>query len=610
MILLLFLILGLIIGILRGGGLSGLARMKLHALWLILISAAAELVRIFLPAFSAAPYAAILPYVQIARFFPLILFTLINIKNWRICIAAIGLIANCAVICANHWQMPIGWIANDMPSFAGKVKQMTDGLVPGYTVMKDAYSANLWFLADLLPLFRPEIGFASIGDILLGFGVLLTVQHGMAKFSIGRHARGSKAVPVASPRHTVSGRHGRHQAGAAAPAIQPAPELKPSPELNAIPEAKPAPRAEPAPRIEPTPRAEPAPRVESTRPAEPAQAAPAWEPAPTPAQYTAREAEPAVKPEPTAQARAEKFAPQAAEPPVFEEKAQPDRKAHKKPDREDRKSTKKSAFRLERGTEPQLLETIPDSMYASEYEDAAPGSYGSQIKLSPRLEVVAFMTGRAATVADVGCDHGKLSAWLAMNSSSRVIAMDISSKSLSKTKQLVKDLNLHSLVQTRVSDGLKKLKPNEADVIVISGLGGPTICSILEEGHAVASTATKLVLQPMNAVGVVRRWLADNGYCISAEQLAAEDGRIYQILSAVPGSDICPPLSLFDLEVGHLLIDNRHPLLHRLLEYKISTIDKILSEIVGIATPKAEARRSELLSLRDRCSEVLEWLAQ
>jgi hypothetical protein len=69
-------------------------------------------------------------------------------------------------------------------------------------------------------------------------------------------------------------------------------------------------------------------------------------------------------------------------------------------------------------------------------------------------------------------------------------------------------------------------------------------------------------------------------------------------------------MSLFELEIGHLLIDKRHPLLSKLLENRIGTIDDILAEIANNATPKAEARRSELIELRGRCEEVLEWLAQ
>jgi tRNA (adenine22-N1)-methyltransferase len=558
MILLLFLIFGLIIGILRGGGLSGLARMKLHWLWLILIAAAAELAIFLLPHFlSAELFQGMLMWLQIARFAPLLLFALINITNWRVLVAALGIAANFAVIYLNHWQMPIDPSAAVVPGLAAAVQRVTAGSVPEYFIMQSREATSLWYFADIVPLVPGGLGFASVGDILLGLGVLLTVQHGMAKYSFGKHVRGSHAKLAADKKATVSRRRSSVKAIPAEPSVAFDPVMDIAPAVEPVQAAMPAPAREP----EHIPEPEPEPVV-----------------APTPAEVPV-----------PGEARGRRMKPQ-------------------KPDK--KKKAGKSASQPGDDTGAMLLETLPDSMYAPEPVDSVAYGGGQQIKLSPRLEIVAFMVGRAATVADVGCDHGKLSAWLALNRSSSVIALDISAKSLAKTKQLVKTLNLHGLVQTRVSDGLRKLKQGEADVIVISGLGGPTICSILEEGHAVASSAAKLVLQPMNAIGMVRRWLADNGYCITGEQLAEEDNRIYQILSAVPGADGCPPMSLFDLEVGHLLIDNKHPLLRKLLEYKTATIEKILSEIAGIATPKAEARRSELISLRDRCSEVLEWLAR
>ena len=341
----------------------------------------------------------------------------------------------------------------------------------------------------------------SVGDFILSFGLMLTVQHCMAKYSIGKHARGSLA---------------RHMGE------------KPAKKLRKKATKR---KERPVNEVEPAPLPPPVSEV-----------MPEFEPEPQPAYYQ----------------------------------------------------------------EQSNMADIPAPLPAA--APPTPAGNGSPGGLSPRLDTVAGLVPRGFVVADVGCDHGKLAIWLAMNGAPFVVALDVSAKSLTKTKVLVEELNLQNIVQTRVGDGLKKLRPGEADVIVIAGLGGPTICSILESSYNVAGAALRLVLQPMNAVGEVRRWLADNGFCIVAEQLAQDDGRIYQVLAAEPGSDGDPPMSLFDLEVGHLLIENRHPLLPRLLEFKIATIDKILAELAGKNSNKADARRSELISLQDRCAEVLESL--
>jgi tRNA (adenine22-N1)-methyltransferase len=213
-------------------------------------------------------------------------------------------------------------------------------------------------------------------------------------------------------------------------------------------------------------------------------------------------------------------------------------------------------------------------------------------------------------VAEVGCDHGKLAAYLAMNGAVGVIATDISAKSLNKAKKLVKELKLQHAVKTRVSDGLEHVKPGEADVLVIAGMGGPAICSILEEGRAVVARAAQLILQPMNAVGAVRGWIIDNGLHVDREEIVEDEGRLYHVISVVHGATSHQPAALFDLEIGSWLIEHRHPLLPRLLQERVETIDKIMAEIDGINTPKAESRRIELNALRARCMEMSQWLAE
>jgi tRNA (adenine22-N1)-methyltransferase len=419
--------------------------------------------------------------------------------------------------------------------------------------------ANLWFLSDILPFkvvsFIPT-QFVSPGDILLGVGVLLTVQRGMAGYSRGKHARRGRK-PAASHR-----RDGRPRLEAMDAAVTPP---VPAAEALAVSMAEP-------PRVPPAP-APAVPEPEASEPSAPELPAPipmVWE-------------RPAEEPQHVAPA----------------EPAHSETNAASRPDPMSR----------EHIPDLQFLQTAPPSEFAFEQPDGSPAPSYNPVRLSPRLETIARMTERGACVADVGCDHGKLAAWLALAGVPDVIAMDVSAKSLSKTKQLVAELDIRQSVQTRVSDGLKKLRHGEAQTIVMAGMGGPTICGILEESREKALAAEKLLLQPMNAVGTVRKWLIDNGFRISDERLAEEDNRIYQILAAVPGDDPYPPMSLFDLEVGRLLMECRHPLLGKLLNNKIETIDTILSEIADNATPKAQARREELIALRQRCQEVLEWLA-
>ena len=548
--LIVFLIAGMIVGTLRGGGLSGLAGIGFRAVWLIFVALAAELSLRFLPMLAPQLFPDALPFIQVARFLPLFLFGMVNMSKWQIWLVVVGVTSNFLVIYANKWLMPVSWTAI-----------ASDPMPAGYFILDGQGASPWWFLGDVIPVWLNNKVFASAGDMLLGLGVLLLVQHAMARYSSGRHVRGSLArESLELSRESRRSRVGENLG-------------KPKQQEDIKPDAL-APRAA---RQEPTLTKADLPELARPTPPPPeADRQPETQHRPEP-----------LQPRPAGQAPA----PLAAVTPDSDsgERTVPPPANIGPPKLEPHRD----------------IEFLP---FAGPFPSPETDE-GVPVRLSPRLATIANMIDRRAVVADIGCDHGKLSAYLALTGSPRVIASDVSAKSLSKARQLVKEMGLQKIVQTRVADGLKKIRPGEADVVVIAGLGGPTISAVLQSSIAAACAAGKLILQPMNAVGVARKWLADNGFCIVDEQLAEEDGRIYQIIAAVPGTDAYPPMSLFDLEIGHLLIDRRHPLLSKLLKSKIATIGNILSEIADNATVKAEARRNELIELRGRCEEALEWIA-
>ena len=79
---------------------------------------------------------------------------------------------------------------------------------------------------------------------------------------------------------------------------------------------------------------------------------------------------------------------------------------------------------------------------------------------SKRLSKVLEYVDYVGTVADVGADHGYLAEMLIDSGKARkVIATDISSTSLDKTKLLIAKHDLEGKIQTRVGDGLLVLQP-------------------------------------------------------------------------------------------------------------------------------------------------------
>ena len=90
MTMLAFVLLGLLIGFFRAGGISGLARIPLRAPWLIAVSLLLQAaIAVGGPRFPDL-YNAYILYLQAARFLPLLLFALLNVRVWQVALAGVG----------------------------------------------------------------------------------------------------------------------------------------------------------------------------------------------------------------------------------------------------------------------------------------------------------------------------------------------------------------------------------------------------------------------------------------------------------------------------------------------------------------------------------------
>ena len=154
------------------------------------------------------------------------------------------------------------------------------------------------------------------------------------------------------------------------------------------------------------------------------------------------------------------------------------------------------------------------------------------IRLDPRLTCAFNMLQGFDSVADIGSDHGKLTAALLLNGScSRVIAGDISSECLEKTRQLIDRCGLQDRVQVRLGSGLTVLAPGECNAAAILGMGGELMVELLEASSDVAERMDKLVLQPMSGIEELRQWLYKNRWHVTADRLIPVGRRWYQLLS-------------------------------------------------------------------------------
>ena len=177
-----------------------------------------------------------------------------------------------------------------------------------------------------------------------------------------------------------------------------------------------------------------------------------------------------------------------------------------------------------------------------------------QLALQPRLHMLARLVPEGCRLTDVGTDHGYLPvALLQQGRIAAAIASDIGAEPLEHARRTAMQYGVDGM-DFRLCAGLSGVAPEETDVIVIAGMGGETIISILQDAPWTADGRHRLLLQPMTKAAALRHWLADNGYTFTDEHLVEDKGRIYPILCVKGG--VFRPLTEAEALCGVLLADD------------------------------------------------------
>lgn len=216
------------------------------------------------------------------------------------------------------------------------------------------------------------------------------------------------------------------------------------------------------------------------------------------------------------------------------------------------------------------------------------------MRLPERLSRLADYVIPGSVVADIGTDHALLPAYLVRQGiCSQVIACDLHPGPLESARRTIERYGLERSVELRRGDGLQPLRPGEASVIVIAGMGGAKIRDILAASPGVLESVRRLILQPQGGEALLRRWLLENGWALFDEELVYEGGRFYVILVSESGGGAKAPWDLEEslLEVGPRLLEKRHPLLIPYIEWLIQGYQNIMDSLEGSEGARAEAVR-------------------
>ncbi|HAN44514.1 MAG TPA: SAM-dependent methyltransferase [Ruminococcaceae bacterium] len=150
------------------------------------------------------------------------------------------------------------------------------------------------------------------------------------------------------------------------------------------------------------------------------------------------------------------------------------------------------------------------------------------LALDSRLSIIAEMVRENARVVDVGTDHGYLVCSLvASGKCPSGYACDINIYPLEKAKKQIASCGLEDKIHAVLSDGLEKIPPDEIDDIVIAGMGGDLIWSIISKQEWTKNEKYRFVIQPMTKPDKLRRFLYEGGFEIIREQTSEAGMFVY-----------------------------------------------------------------------------------
>ncbi len=162
------------------------------------------------------------------------------------------------------------------------------------------------------------------------------------------------------------------------------------------------------------------------------------------------------------------------------------------------------------------------------------------MKLTPRLAKIVEAVPKSMCVGDIGTDHAYIPIELINKKiCKRSIATDIAQGPVNNAIESIKREGLYddNIIEIRMGSGLEPYEVGEIDTAIFAGMGGELICDILKEYPDKVNSIKNFVFQPMIAQEKLRKWLHQNGFCITCEYLAKETYHIYEIFTAIHNSN-------------------------------------------------------------------------
>lgn len=176
-----------------------------------------------------------------------------------------------------------------------------------------------------------------------------------------------------------------------------------------------------------------------------------------------------------------------------------------------------------------------------------------KLPINHRLLACCGFVRPGERVADVGCDHGYLGIHLLQEGiASSVIASDLRPGPLDSARRNAEKYGFSHKMAFFLSDGVREI-PRDFDVLVCAGMGAETMISILAAAPWLRSPQYRLILQCQIKTYLLRQYLSENGWNISAEIVRRDGKFLYTVMEVLwnpaaprltPGGFYLPPALL------------------------------------------------------------------
>lgn len=182
MFILSFVVLGLLIGFLRGGSLRGLAELQLRLAWLLPLALVLQIVAFSGQLPSDPGFAFLVPGLHLLSYSLVLVALACNLHLWPMRVLALGTVSNVVVILANGGYMPSSPAALRAAGLLDNLEAVSQHGYQNNSALLNEHT-RLPFLADIfaIPAGVPLANVFSIGDVLIGLGALLLVVQAMGR---------------------------------------------------------------------------------------------------------------------------------------------------------------------------------------------------------------------------------------------------------------------------------------------------------------------------------------------------------------------------------------------------------------------------------------------